>query len=179
MEIKKHLSSTKVLYSIICLLLVLCVVLSLLLISHYRDDKRAEALYMKNVYADLQDIISQSDALAEEGVALDAQAEDLAALRFALRSVTGQLEDGHAMITGCIPGAAAFWFDEAAADLLSTEQLLEQGGLSAEDMSYLAQLNKDMQGIVDQLVGEDQLNLDEEITIEDFSAVIWDFYYNQ
>lgn len=174
----KHKSSDRVFRSIICLLLVLCAALSFMLLSNYRDSKRGEALYMNRVYANLQDILLFIDELTDAQTTPEGQVESMIALRYALLRVGDQLEDGPGFVAECIPGVAAWWFDETAAEIRDGEQplLSEQGGISAYGVAFLGQLSEDIHVLVDQLVGEDQMNLNPEISIEEFSKIISEFY---
>lgn len=167
--------SSKKKSAVIWVLAAVCLVLSVLLLARWREDRQDELVYMNNLYADLRSIMDYADNAEPEQV----QPEDLEFLRWSLRSVADQLTDGAQYVNDCVPSAAAFWFDQTAESVEEALLLSPDGGLTEEGVAFLEQLGRDMHFMVDSLVGEDGLNRNQQLTIEDFSNVIFSFYWDR
>lgn len=164
--------------TIICTLAALCIVLSSMLIFRSYEKKQDEVRFMNHMYAELKDVSQEVDALLCKDAPQEGCAESLVRLHCALHNAAEELENGYRFVADCIPSVASFWFEDKAAQLSNHRQkfLTEQRALSAEGVAFLEKLNSDMDELITPLVGEDQMNLNTELSIQQFSDAIFDFY---
>lgn len=160
--------------------LILCILLSSFIFSRIHAQKADEALLMNHMYSQLREIAQQADYLLGDDLSREDRSGAFLDLHYALRIAADELENGYYFVSDSVPAAASWWFSERAADLSNHQQtfLTEQGDLSAEGKAFLVQLRDNMLELIDAMVGEDQMNIDSELTIEEFSSIISDFYNN-
>lgn len=160
--------------------LILCIIFSSIVISRIREQEADEASYMSRMYSKLVHIAWQTEDMLRDDWTQEDRSRSFIDLNYALRIAADELENGYFYVSDCVPSVATWWFDEKAAAISNNQQafLTGQGDLSEEGKSFLTQLQNDMLELIDPLVGEDQLNLNKELSIEEFAAVISDFYFS-
>ncbi len=177
MLMKKLAVSQKVLLCMVAVLLIVCIALSLVIFCDYRAEKQAEEIYMANLYVDLRDIRAAASELAAEGPSPEAPSIPAALLCNLLRKVEEDLLDGYRYVSDRIQSVSAIWFSGASADI--SNSLSPRRGITDETILLLEQLSADMDTLVNQMVGPDGLNIDPELTIAEFSDIIYQFYQKQ
>lgn len=160
-------------YISICLIVILALALSVTLYSNHQQAAREEAAFMAQFYSALCDVESQA-ALLSSGEFEDFETQELVlTLRFSLQRMDDLLTGGTRYVSGRIPGAAAIWFTEASASLNGCD------ARSAECIALLESLAADLSSLRQALSSGDGTALDEALSIEEFSAVIDEFYAAQ
>ena len=164
----------------LCILLALCVALSAVLVLRIREDRRDEALYMKRLFSAFNDVLLETEALAND-VASEKHATDFIFLHAALRNAAEEIEDGYRFVSEKIPSVTALWFDAKAAKISSgmAEFLTETGELTPQGRAFLEELNAEMRELISPLLGADGLNLNEAIGIDEFAVALSSFYFSR
>lgn len=168
----------RILVCIGIMVLILCAVISHSLISRYQSQKADEALFMNHMYAKLNHIIWNTEAILDANSRQTVSTLDLADLRYALRTAAEELEDGYSYVSASVPSAASWWFSQHAATISSNFQsfLTAQGTLSEDGAAFVMQLHTDVSELRDALTGSDGMNVDEGLSIEAFCHRIFAFY---
>ena len=163
---------------LIAVLSIVCIILGTMQITNYLDAKQDEYLYMKKVYSNLRSVQSMTGDLCEGNYVQGDLDTHLLELRFGLRTIGKQLEDGYQFVAECIPSASSFWFYESSAAIEDPNHpfISEEGTLTSLGLSYLTRLHNNIGELLEQMVGADQMNLSTDITIEAFSSIIQTFY---
>ncbi len=175
--ILRRLQRKGVLLAVISLLAVLCAIFTAVMITKQLDARRDEQRYMTNLFGDLREIswTAERVAMAESGA--EVMDERVLWLRFQLDAVDETLMDGHLYVSDAIQSVAGWWFMESSAKL--QKSLSESGAVTAETVRLAGELHEDLEYMLEQMEGPDQLNIDPELTIEEFSEIIFSFYRNQ
>lgn len=179
-EIKASAAQNKrrILVCIGIMVMILCAVISWSLFSRYQAQKADEALFMNQMYAKLNHIIWNTEAILDANSKQTVSTLDLADLRYALRTAAEELEDGYSYISASVPSAASWWFSQHAATISSNFQsfLTVQGTLNEDGIVFMIQLHTDVSELRDSLTGNDGMNVDDELSIEAFCHLIFAFY---
>lgn len=156
-----------------CLLLIGCIILGAMQISQYQKGKQSEHRYMGYLYAKLYDL-----ANIEEHFPVESNPEVGAYMvQDALLDIETNLEDGYWYVSKDVPSTATWYFVDMASKINPDTFLLEDGTLSPEGRNFYTQLSQDMTRLCAPLVGEDQLNFNQNLSMAEFKEIFLDFYY--
>lgn len=163
------------------MVLTVCVVIFGSLFSSIRAQKADEALFMNHMYAKLNQIIWDAEAILEKDSTQAISPAALTDLCYALRTAAEELEVGYHYVSETVPSVASWWFSERAATISSNFQLFltEQGTLSEDGVAYVKHIHSDVQQLRDSLGGEDGLNLNNALSLDAFCLIIFEFYQTQ
>ena len=159
------------LVKIILCTLTVCTLLGSMLTVYIQEDKRKEQLFMNQVYSKLRDSINEIDYILENGYGTSIQR-----VHYILYDISEELENGYQFVDDSIPSVASFWFLEMASKI--SDVFNEQGILTNDGIDFLEELNIELKELKRNLDDENKLNL-REMTIEEFSIIIKDFYYDE
>ena len=166
-KIKKNRFLVKI---ILCILTV-CTLLGSMLAAYIQEEKRKEQLFMNQVYSKLRDSIDEIDYILENGYGTSIQRA-----HYILYDIAEELENGYQFVDDSIPSVASIWFLDNASKI--NDSFNEQGILTTEGIYFLKQLNVELKELKSNMDDEEKLNL-REMSIEDFSIIIKNFYYDE
>ena len=168
---RKPVSSHKTCWIVLsCVLLVLFLILTGLLISDCRMERKRENSYMRVLYYDLRDIAAQAKVISEmdsfEGDGLLA----LYHLRVLLHTTDEDFVTHSVYLKEQTPAAVGIWFSQRSAIL---QQLCQAEHIDTEKVKNFAlRLQTDVEAMFQPFVGDDGLNFNDDMTIEEFTSTI-------
>lgn len=153
-----------------CVLLVLCLILTGLLISDCCMERKRENMYMRVLYYDLRDISAQARVISE----MDSFEEDgilaLHHLRVLLHNADKDFVTHSVYLKEQTPAAVGIWFSQQSSIL---HQLCQAEHIDTERVrNFALRLQADVEAMFHPFIGEDGLNFNDDITIEEFTSTI-------
>lgn len=156
-----------------CLFLIGCIILGAMQISHYQKANENEHRYMGQLYGNLYDLANVWEHFPVESnpVVGAYQVQD------ALLDIQTNLEDGYWYVSKDVPATVVWYFVEMASQINADTFVLENGSLSPEGRNFYTQLSQDMTLLCAPLVGADELNFNQNLSMAEFKKIFLDFYY--
>lgn len=114
--------------------------------------------------------------LAEDSTLSMVKLDSLINLQWSLNRIGDTLEVGYSFVDKSIPIIADWWFDSSASTLsnyIYAPQLLPDNFDLTE---YLQELHCTLNTLKESLSDKENLNLNPDLTLEEFSQIIYDFY---
>ena len=155
-----------------CLFLIGCIILGAMQISHDQTKKQNEHRYMGHLYGNLYALANVWERFPVESNPIVGayQVQD------ALLDIEISLEDGYWYVSKDVPATATWYFVDMASKINLDTFVLEDGTLSPEGRNFYTQLSQDMTRLCTSLVGEDQLNFNQNLSMTEFKEIFLDFY---
>ena len=151
----------------LCLLLIVCIVLSVLLVKRNQKLKDLETVFMKDVYMEIWNNLSNplgnSSAYENPQYMIDNVTKSLG-------NVDRMLEKGHTFLSKDVPSGAYCYFWDMRAEIDKEAFIREDGKLSSQGEAYMKRLSDDMRYLLSLLQGEDKLNFNRDLTMKEFKA---------
>jgi len=173
------MNERKILKIGICCLVILCLVLSGIILVQKSEERRDQKLYMEYIYSELNEVEWFTENMIKDDTTKEQKEEQLVYLSYQLRNIAEELEDGYHFVSEEIPSVVSTWFYEKSSDILNSEFVTAQGEFFDEGLSFLRSVHSKIKSLIEPMRGQDQLNLDKELSIDDFSTMLLEFYRNQ
>ncbi len=157
-----------------CLLLIGCIILGAMQISHYQKGKENEHRYMGQLYVELYALANVWEYFPVES----SPVVGAYMVQDALLDIETNLENGYWYVSKEVPSTATWYFVEMASKINPDTFVLEDGTLSQEGRNFYTLLSQDMTRLCTPLMGEDRLNFNHNLSMRNFKEVFLDFYYD-
>ncbi len=171
----KYKILNRILIGICVLLLILCVSLFTLIHLNDRSKQNSCTIFMNGVYTKLSEIAYIADSCTNDGNAGKNIDEQLIELHYRLIATAEYFEIGQQFVDECIPGNAAMWFLIASS---SISKLQNENCAWSEQANALKQLNHDINKLLSEIADPNQTGIMPSLSIEEFSGIILNFYFN-
>lgn len=156
----------------ICILLILCVVLSVLLIKRNQKLKKLETAFMQDVYMEIYNNLH--DPLASSAAYENPQ-NMIESVTKSLGTVDRMLNRGYNLLSKDVPTDAYCYFMDMRAEINPERFIQEDGKLSSQGEAYMKRLSEDMHYLLSLMQGEDGVNFNRDITMKEFNAAFHSF----
>lgn len=178
MRINGSKSTGKKIVAVVAVVAALLVLHGALWICRQRERDQLHQAFMGEVFSDLYDMDQTVGKVLAEDADPTARYDSFLLLRFQLADFADGFQNAH-YLDESIPSGAYWYFleaDTAIGEDVDTAQLLADGTLSPAAQAALEELEADLQDLIGRLTGPDGQNMDQELTIEEFSQEIQEFY---
>lgn len=156
----------------ICILLILCVILSVLLIQRNQKLKKLETAFMQDVYMEIYNNLLNP---LEYSGAYEKPRNMIDSVTKSLGNVDHMLNRGYNLLSKDVPSDAYCYFWDMRSEIDLEGFIQEDGKLSSQGEAYMKRLSEDMHYLLSLMQGEDRMNFNRDLTMKEFNAAFHTF----